>query len=377
MLTVFYDLSPLSAYPAGIPVYTLELMRALSRRSDVSLVSGIAAVRPSHHRRLDRVLGDLRERITFCRSVVPGAIARRAPGLPGHISIPRLPRVDLVHVTDVVPPSWPPLERFVLTIHDLGFLYGRRWSPLDAEHSRVFRDLARRASAFTAVSEFTRRDAASRLDIPPERIHVAPNGGQYATDGRLPPPDSSFLERRGLIESRYFLSVGVLGPRKNFGTLLDAFAEVRRREPDAELVLVGREGWLCDDVVARLRRPGTGVMWIPRCTGAELRALYRGARAMALVSWCEGFGLPVLEALQHGCPVCVSTGSALTEVAGDAGLHVPPGDAEAIAEALLRLWRDEALRGDLAGRAAARAKNFDWNRSAEATAAAYHHAVEG
>jgi glycosyltransferase involved in cell wall biosynthesis len=143
---------------------------------------------------------------------------------------------------------------------------------------------------------------------------------------------------------RYLLFVGADEPRKALGVLTAAHAGARARGLDAELVVVG-DG---------LRRVDDG----------ELAALYAGALAVVAPSYLEGFGLPPLEAAAHGTPSVVSDLPCFAETLGDAALRVPVGDAGALADALLRIAGDHALRARLGAAARERAALYTWERAA-------------
>ena len=135
----------------------------------------------------------------------------------------------------------------------------------------------------------------------------------------------------------FALTVGTVEPRKNVGLLLDAFDRLWAEGRDVRLVVVGREGWHVEDLVARLRSHpelGRRLIWVGWMPDAEVDWLYRNAHVVAVPSRCEGYGLPVVEGLRRGSPVVSSTGGALPEVGGDAVTYADPDDVEAWAAAL-------------------------------------------
>ena len=182
-------------------------------------------------------------------------------------------------------------------------------------------------------------------------------------DGRLPGPLIDRTERaraRAAVNggAPYLLFVGALEPRKAPDVLSDAYARARARGLEAELVVVG-EG--------RMPIAGTGVRRVaPAADDRELAALYAGALAVVAPSWLEGFGLPPVEAAALGTPSVVSDLPVFAETLGDGALRVAPGDAAGLADALVRIAGDAALRSELGAAARQAAVRYDWGRSAEA-----------
>lgn len=280
----------------------------------------------------------------------------------------------LLHVPHVGGPVRGRLP-LVLTVHDLALLrFPEHFTPWFRRYgTAVLPRLARRATLVLTPSAFTKGDVVERLGIPEDRVHVTPLG--------VPPAlalsdDEGREVRRALgLPERYVLAVGNLEPRKNLPALLAALADARRalRDDPPTLVHAGALAWRTESIDAALARDGiaSAVRFLGRVDDRTLAALYAGATVFAYPSRFEGFGIPVLEAMSHGAPVVTSDVSSLPEVAGDAALFVAPDDREALAAAILRLWRDDALRRDLSARGRRRAASFTWDRCAAATAAAY------
>jgi glycosyltransferase involved in cell wall biosynthesis len=168
--------------------------------------------------------------------------------------------------------------------------------------------------------------------------------------------------------SPYAVYVGNVMPHKNLVRTVEAFAATRAHV-DARLVI---RGWGRAHNVAELRaaiaRAGVAdrVDWTPYAAAAELADLYRGARMLLLPSLYEGFGMTALEAMACGTPVITSRTSSMPEVVGDAAVLVDPRDTRAIADAMARLFTDDALVDDLRGRGLARAKLFSWETTGRA-----------
>ncbi len=288
-------------------------------------------------------------------------------------------RLSLFHATDFIPPRWG-AAHLVATIHDLNFLYYPQYLTAEAQryYNGQIEDAVRRAEALLADSFATREDLRRLLGVSEERVSVV----HLAADECFRPlPDAQvvpILRRYGL-ERGYLLFVGTWEPRKNLKGLIDALALLHARGERRMLVIAGRRGWLCDDLPAYVERRGLrgAVRFLERVPLDALIALYNGAILLALVSFYEGFGLPALEALRCGTPVVAADRASLPEVVGDGGLLVEPESPEAIAEALLRLCRDEVFRAEKREAGLRHAATFSWQRTAAATLEVYRHVVVG
>jgi glycosyltransferase involved in cell wall biosynthesis len=286
---------------------------------------------------------------------------------------------QIFHAPDFTVP--PTRMRRVVTIHDLAFVTHPQCAvpSLVAYLGAAVRRAAYAADAIIVVSEYTRATLLRWLpDLPPERVTAIPLGvGAHFAPVSDPMRLSAVAERWGLASS-FVLSVGTLEPRKNYPTLIRAFAQARRMAGGPQqLVIVGRRGWLADEISAAIAANGVGewVQLLDDVGDGDLPALYSLAGAVAQVSLTEGFGLPALEALRCGAPLVVSDAGALPEVVGDAALVVPPTDADALAHALLRLLTDCPLRHELTRRGLARAARFTWEATAARTLALYEYVL--
>ncbi len=286
------------------------------------------------------------------------------------------------HPPDVlfVPAHVIPLARrcpAVVTIHDLGYLYhAAAHRPLDWAYLRASTAWnARVANLVLADSEATRRDLVAHTSCDAAKIVVAYPAG---TPELAPVTDLARLAqvraRYGTGE-RYWLYVGTLQPRKNLETLIRAFACLCQQgvwPEDVRLVLAGKPGWYHERITAAAQASGVGerIVFPGYVAPDDLAALLSGCLGFILPSWYEGFGLPVQEAMACGAPVICSNVSSLPEVAGEAALLFAPDDVDALAAAMVRLWREPALRQELARRGRAQAARFTWERCAHSVLAA-------
>ena len=266
-----------------------------------------------------------------------------------------------------------------LTIHDLIPLLHPEWMYATAEAEVRAIAASILPEDFVIVnSRATARDVSGLLGLPRERIFITPFAAAKEVFYREESPEriDAVKARYGIPAGQYLLSLCTLEPRKNLPHLLRCFHRLIRQErlPDLWLALVGATGWKSDALYALLEEHPdlrARVVLAGYVPDADLAALYSGARAFVYPSLYEGFGLPALEAMQCGTPVITSDSSSLPEVVGDAGLCVPPTDADALSEALLRLVTDDALAADLARRGQTRSALFSWDMTAEATVRAY------
>jgi glycosyltransferase involved in cell wall biosynthesis len=307
----------------GVARFTRGLLDALAERPGgdewLAFVPGRTPLAPMH------------PRVTLVRHRLGGRALFGAAALSGRPTL-----AALVGGADAV---WLPAPApvaagapYVLSVHDRSWerrphdfgAYERAWHALARP-----RALARGAAAVTADSHAVASELVAAWGV---RATVVSPGV-----AALPAPP-----RPG----RYLLYVGAREPRKALDVLAEAHARARARGLDAELVMVG---------------DGEG-----RVGDAELAALYAGALAVVQASHLEGFGLPPLEAAAHGTPAVVTDLPCFAETLGDAALRVPPGDAQALADALLRIAGDEPLRARLGAAARKRAAAYTWERSAAA-----------
>ncbi len=282
--------------------------------------------------------------------------------------------LDVLHV----PFNFLPVFRCrkIITIHDLPFLHmPETHLPLERARMTVLTRLAvGRADHVLTVSEFTKRDIVESYGLSPDRITVAPNAADPDVF-RPPEPEArdAFRRRIGL-EAPYLLWVGTMQPRKNVALLVEAFARLRERgRTDLHLALVGRLGWMYDDVFRLVRERGLErvVHRFDEVGPAELAGFYGAATALVVPSRWESFCIPILEAMGCGCPVVCSNAAAMPEVYGDAALPFDPNDPEELVAQLERVVDDSALRDDLIRRGFANRDRFSWERTARLVEAVY------
>jgi len=237
---------------------------------------------------------------------------------------------------------------------------------------RVLPRMMRRLTRVISVSESTRRDLESFARVPAERIRVIYNGADLTRFAPRPPDQArAELPAELHIPERYVLYLARLEhPGKNHVRLLEAFAVLKRStDLPHKLVLVGGRWNGAEVIHARVAELGLSdlVVFPGFVPNEALPALYAAADAFAFPSLFEGFGIPVLEAMASGTPVCAANTSSIPEVIGDAGLLFDPLDVPAMTDCLSRLLRDQPLRQRLIAAGIERAAGFTWDAAAKAT----------
>ncbi len=291
-------------------------------------------------------------------SVVP-VPARLAHELWQRVDWPKVAGFDVVHGPNfVVPPTRGAVE--VVTIHDMT---AWRWPDMVTADSRRYPHLVERAlerGAFVhTASDYVAIEVQETYGLSADRVRRIYNG---TIPARAADPSVGLRFSDG---HPYVLAVGTIEPRKDYPTLLHAFARVHSEFPDLRLVVAGNEGWGSGDFDIALRQTGLGdaVVVTGYVTDQQRHDLMAGAECFAYSSLYEGFGLPPLEAMSHGVPVVAAAAGAIPEVVGDAALLVPVGDSAAFADALTEAISNSETRVTLSARGTLRSAMFDWSTS--------------
>jgi glycosyltransferase involved in cell wall biosynthesis len=227
-------------------------------------------------------------------------------------------------------------------------------------------------------SEYTRQEFCEYTGMSLERAFVTP----LAADEQFYPVDNPeeiqlTRQRYNLPEGDYFLCLAShLEPRKNIPFLIRSFIQLINEQPnlDINLVLIGSLRHKRPELITlmeELKAYQNRVIFTGYVPDEDLSALYSGAKAFIFPSLQEGFGLPILEAMQCGTPVISSNATSLPEVAGEAAILINPYDKDELSQAMLNLLSDEKLRNELTQKGIERAKQFSWSKCAQETVEIY------
>jgi glycosyltransferase involved in cell wall biosynthesis len=349
--------------PAGVSRYTRRLLAALADRDDDIdyLVFGVDELPPE--------LGD-RPNVQNTGTCPPAPAGPRVQFWE-QVTLPRTLRsydVDLLHSTAGFSPIVTDVPT-VLTVHDISPITHPEW--FSRGYATLYRALTplalRRVDRIVTISRFSQSEITETYPWTKGKVSAVHNG-------LTPIPEDDTEPVDGLDEGEYLLFVGSLNPRKNVARLLDAYERYRGRADDPlPLVLAGSQR----DVFAAVdRSPIDGVHALGFVPDEQRNWLYHNATALLFPSLYEGFGLPIVEAMDCGIPVLTSNIGAMAEVAGDAAILVDPTDTDDIAAGIERLVTDDDLRETLVEAGRNRADAFTWASTAAEMAAIYRQVAD-
>jgi glycosyltransferase involved in cell wall biosynthesis len=281
--------------------------------------------------------------------------------------------VDLLHSVALTAPLWTHAVN-VVTLADVTWIVaadpGERWT------IRLWRvvvpPVARRADRIIVHSKAAANDVVEHLHVPAERIDVIAHGRGFV---EIAPPtgEAELRARLGLGDGPIVLTVSAKKIHKNLERLVRAMVAVLERWPDAVLVMPGNPTPHEQVLIELASELGIAqsVVFPAYVDARDLEGLYAAAGCFVFASINEGFGIPILEAMERGVPVACSRASALPEVAGDAARYFDPLSVGDIADAVCELLGDQQFAAELVERGRARAAGFTWEKAARGTLQSY------
>jgi glycosyltransferase involved in cell wall biosynthesis len=257
----------------------------------------------------------------------------------------------------------------LLVIHDLAFLH---YPNFVAKHHLWFyktftSTFIKKAVGVFTVSEFSKHDIIKHYKIPSQKIKVVYSA---AKDNFLPLGfnEQQVVKQQFAQGHNYFLVVGGIHPRKNVLTALKAFSLFKKwQQSNFKLIIVGRKAWQYQNFIKSLEtyKYKDDVILTDYINTNQLAEITASAYASIYPSFFEGFGVPIIEAMQSGTPIICSNNSSLPEIAGDAALFFDANNATALAEQLIHLYKNEDLRSSLISKGIIQAQQFSWQKTAQ------------
>ena len=357
----------------GIGVYTYDLIRSLR---DADCENEYFTISRAD---LDHSFIDLHHQITFG---MPRFMPREKSGALFWQLVVVPIRLYSHHELSLVhdPGNWAcfallnlPCKK-VATIHDIGpILNPGNFKKITALIYKILIPLTvRNANAIITVSEFSKNEIVRYLNITSDKIRVI-HPGIDKKFRVLPKHEILPLFDKYKIPAKFILYVGSIHKQKNIQALIRAYSLIKRNT-DCKVVIVGQKmfdgGYLLRELIEDLHLE-KDIIFTGYAADEDMPAFYNAARIFVFPSLYEGFGLPPLEAMACGTPVITSNRASLPEAVGDAGLIVDPDDTERLAEAMIELITDEALRQEMIMRGLERVRRFSLENTASKTLEVY------
>lgn len=278
-------------------------------------------------------------------------------------------KIDLFHSPDFVLPPVGNNIPTLLTVHDMSFHhFPEHYEPSLVKYlNQVVPWSVNRATHILADSEATRYDLIGLTGVSPAKVTVlysgVGNNFRPITDNKT---IRTMREKYKLGTKPYLLSVGTVQPRKNYVTLIRAFAQIANDWPH-NLAIAGGKGWRSDAFYEEIRRLNMSerIRMLGFVDDDDLPALYSDAALFLFPSLYEGFGLPILEAMACGVPVIASDNSSLPEVVGEAGMLLDAFDVDRWSGGIHRLLLDMDERMMMVGQGARQVYDFTWDAAAK------------
>ncbi|MFZ5845283.1 MAG: glycosyltransferase family 4 protein [Patescibacteria group bacterium] len=299
-------------------------------------------------------------------------------GLPLALTLDR-PRPDIIFSPTHYAPRFVAIPR-IIAIMDTSYLHFPEMFRARDLHQLVHGTAysVRQAARILTISQASKDAIIAAYGVPPDRVVVTYPGitMKQIQNSKL---KVKSVKKKYKLPENYILSVGTIQPRKNYVRLIEAFARslklLSSQYPDISLVIVGKPGWLYEEILTAPQRLGVAkrVKFLNFVPERDLPHLYQGALVFALPSLYEGFGLPVLEAMASHCPVVVSRVSSLPEIAGRAAIYVNPEEVSSIADGLIQAIKEHGTKAesDRIAKGLARTRKFSWENAAKKTLAVF------
>lgn len=251
----------------------------------------------------------------------------------------------------------------IAVIHDLNFVHFPQYLPklLCKYYQNNFPKFAKKANRIVTVSEYSKNDIIKNYHIEQSKIDVSCNAASDCFKV-LSENEKERVRKQYTEGAAYFVYIGSLNPRKNIKGLIQGFEEFKKYDTcNVKLVIVGEGLWKKNSEISL---DSNDVIFTGRLSDSETAKVLGASLALCYVSFFEGFGIPLLEAMNAGVPVITSNTTSMPEVAGEAALLVDPSSLLEISDAMKRISSDKELRDDLIKKGIEREKQFTWGKAA-------------
>jgi glycosyltransferase involved in cell wall biosynthesis len=256
--------------------------------------------------------------------------------------------LDVFHgLSQELPIKMPVRVKKIVTVHDLIFIrYPQLYNPLDAFiYKAKVKAACHQADKILATSFQTKRDIIEFLNIDPEKIDVVYQGCHPSFKKKISAAEIEKVKTKNKLPERYILNVGTVEERKNVLLLIKALSQLPK-ELKSHVVIIGRATKYKARIIEEAARLGVEdrITFLHNVPFADLPAIYQGAQIFVYPSVFEGFGIPIVEALESSVPVIAATGSCLSEAGGPGSIYINPSDEGELAEQLKKVLTDAELR---------------------------------
>ena len=257
----------------------------------------------------------------------------------------------------------------VLVIHDLAFIHHPKFIPTIHRifYKRYTPLFLKKASVVATVSEFSKNDIIDQYHVDEQKI-INVSSAAKTIFQPVEWDEKEAIKTEYAEGCEYFVFVGGIHPRKNLLNLLKAFSLFKKRQrSNMKLLVAGRMAWDYDKITEKMEtyKFRQDVKLLGYVGEAALAKLVAAAYALVFPSYFEGFGVPILEAMQSHVPVITSNTSSMTEIGEEAALYADPTDAADIADQMKRIFTNENLRGQLVEKGKVVASKYRWQRTSE------------
>jgi len=263
-------------------------------------------------------------------------------------------------------PRFSPIPT-VVSVMDISFIhFPEMFATRDLHQLRNWTSYSvKKASRVITISQSSKDDIIKQYSLPKERVEVVYLGIKEEKHFNSTNMIEFFDKHQ--VKKPFILFVGTLQPRKNIVGLIHAFSKVKELHKDLQLVIIGKKGWLYEDILDAPEKFDVkkDVVFLDFVKDDELPSFYKNAECFVLPSLYEGFGLPILEAMKYGCPVIASNISSLPEAGGDAALYVNPDSIDDIAEKIEKVVGDGKLQESMRKKGLLQVKKFSWKKAAD------------